>query len=172
VTHLNLEQLSSSCPRLTVAVGQFMADAAVVCLADQGHELEVTLRVTGEFSASYHLHRGEVSATMQATYDPDEATEFGACGVALLVIRDQTGLTVQRAFKGGGFDYWLGPVSSDEPFQNLARLEVSGIRRGDRRQLAARTKAKLEQVGRSDSELPAYVAIVEFSAPEARVVKR
>jgi hypothetical protein len=172
VTRLSLEQLSASCPRLTAAVGKFMAAAASVCLAEQEHELEVSLRVTGEYRTSYLLHRGDVTARMRATYDPDEATEFGACGVVLLVMHDLTGLTAQRAFKGGGFDYWLGPINDQEPFQNLARLEVSGIRRGDKRQVAARMKAKLAQVRRSDSDLPAYVAVVEFSAPEARVVKR
>ena len=149
-----------------------MADAASVCLADQEHEIDATLRVTGEFRASYLLQRGYVTERMRSTYDPDEATEFGACGVAILVMRDRTGLTVQRAFKGGGFDYWLGTVDNDEPFQNLARLEVSGIRRGDRRQIAARMKAKLAQVRRSASFLVTYVAVVEFSAPEARVAKR
>jgi hypothetical protein len=87
-------------------------------------------------------------------------------------MRDQTGLTVQRAFKGGGFDYWLGTVDEDRPFQNLARLEISGIRRGNRRQIAARVKEKSEQVRRSDGALPAYVVVVEFSAPAARVEKQ
>jgi hypothetical protein len=172
VTHLDLKELSRSCPRLTEAVGQFMADAAAVCLADQGHGIDVNLTVTGEFHMSYQLHRAHVTDEMLGTYDPDEATEFGACGVAILVMRDRTSLTVQRAFKGGGFDYWLGTVDEERPFQNLARLEVSGIRRGGRGQIAARMKAKLEQVRRSDNRQAAYVAVVEFSAPEVRVAKR
>src|SRR5262245_34735279 len=125
---LDLEDLCSACPRLTVAAGQYMADAAAVCLDDQGHCDDVALRVSGEIQASYMLHRSDVTDRMRGTYDLEEATEFGACGVAILVMRDQTGLTVQRAFKGGGFDYWLGTtIDEAQPFQNLARLEVSGI---------------------------------------------
>lgn len=149
-----------------------MADAAAVCLADQGHGTEISLRVVGEFRATNLLHRAAVTDRMQSTYDPDEATEFGAYGIAILVMRDQTGLTVQRAFKGDGFDYWLGTVDEEHPFQNLARLEVSGIRRAGRGQIAARMKSKLEQVHRSDSLLVAYVAVVEFSAPQVRVARR
>jgi hypothetical protein len=149
-----------------------MADAAALCLAEQGHGVEVDLRVAGEFRASYRLRRAEVTDSMRGTYDPDEATEFGACGIAILVMRARTGLTVQRAFKGDGFDYWLGTVDEVGPFQNLARLEVSGIRRGSRGQIAARVKAKREQIRRSDGLLPAYVVVVEFGTPEVRVARR
>jgi hypothetical protein len=172
VKELNLEDLRTSCPRLTAAAGQYMADAAAVCLEEQGHGSGVMLRVTGEFRTTYLLHRTDVTDPMKGSYDTEEATEFGACGLAILVMLDQTGLTVQRAFKGGGFDYWLGSIAADRPFQNLARLEVSGIRRGNRRQVAARMREKLEQVGRSDDTLPAYVVVVEFSAPEVRVQRR
>jgi hypothetical protein len=149
-----------------------MADAAAVCLADQGHVGVIALRVTGAFRAVYLLHRLEVTDQMRATYDPDEATEFGACGVAILVMRDLTGFTVQRAFKGGGFDYWLGMADEEKPFQNLARLEVSGIRRGNRRQIAARIRGKLQQDHPTDGGLPAYAIVVEFSAPVVRVEMR
>jgi hypothetical protein len=149
-----------------------MADAAAVCLEDQGHGSEVALRVTGEFRELYLLQGLDVTDQMRATYDPEEATEFGAYGIAILLMRDLTGLTVQRAFKGGGFDYWLGIVDEDRPFANMARLEVSGIRRGKRGQIAARVKEKLEQVRRSDGLLTAYVVVVEFSAPLVRVERR
>jgi hypothetical protein len=149
-----------------------LADAAAVCLADQGHGSVVALRVSGEFQVSYLLHRLEVTDRMRASYDTDEATEFGACGIAILVMRDLTGFTVQRAFKGGGFDYWLGVADEARPFQNLARLEVSGIRRGNRRQIAARMREKLQQVRPADGELPAYAVVVEFSTPAVRVEMR
>lgn len=148
-----------------------MADAAAVCLADRGHGNEVILRVSGDLRGSYLLHRPDVTDRLRGTYDPDEATELGACAIAILVMRDQTGLTVQRAFKGEGFDYWLGTVDEERPFQQMARLEVSGIRRGDRRRVAARLKEKLERVRSSEEALTAYVVVVEFSTPQARVGK-
>lgn len=149
-----------------------MADAASVCLAEQGHEGETVLQVAGHFRASYRLQRLDVTDPMRASYDPEEATEFGACGVAILAMRDLTGLTVQRAYRGGGFDYWLGNINGEQPFVNAARLEVSGIRRGDRRQIAVRVREKLAQVRRSEGALAAYVAVVEFSAPVVRIEKR
>jgi hypothetical protein len=172
VKRLNLVDLPTSCPLLTETAGQFMADAAAVCLAEQGHGSEVVLRVAGDFQASYFLERPDVTVPMRASYDVEEATEFGACGVAILVMRDLTGLTVQRAFKGGGFDYWLGTIDAEQPFANVARLEVSGIRRGNRRQIAARVKEKLAQVHRSEAALAAYVGVVEFGAPVVRIEKR
>jgi hypothetical protein len=149
-----------------------MADAATICLAEQGHDSEVALRVTGEFRVTYLLQHANVTDQMRATYDREEATEFGACGIAILVMRDLTGLTVQRAFKGGGFDYWLGTVDEDQPFAHMARLEVSGIRRGDRRQIASRVKEKMLQVGVPGGVLPAYIVVVEFSAPMVRIESR
>jgi hypothetical protein len=172
VKRLDLMDLPRFCPLLTPSAGQYLADAAGVCLAEQRHGQDVIFQVTGEFRGSYLLQWPDITEQMRATYDREEATEYGACGLAILVMCDQTGLTVQRAFKGGGFDYWLGTVDEDRPFQNLARLEVSGIRHGNRRQIAARVKEKSEQVRRFDGTLPAYVVVVEFSAPAARVEKQ
>jgi hypothetical protein len=168
---LNLEDLPAQCPRLSAAAGRYMADAAALCLGEQGHGREVSLRVTGEFRARYILHRSEIGDQVRATYDADEATEFGACGIAILVMRDQSGWTVQRAFKGSGFDYWLGTIDAERPFQNMARLEVSGIRHGNAGRITARMKEKREQVRVGDAALPAYIVVVEFGSPQARVEK-
>jgi hypothetical protein len=56
------------------------------------------------------------------------------------------------------------------PFQRMARLEVSGIRKGSRSQINARVKQKTEQTRASDAEgLPAYIIVVEFSRPISTV---
>ena len=100
------------------------------------------------------------------------ATEHGAYGIACLLILDLTGLTViQRSRKGTGFDFWLGD-DEELPFQNKARLEVSGIRQGDAARVAARVAQKKKQTGRSDGFLPAYVIVVDFGTPLARVIKK
>jgi hypothetical protein len=55
-------------------------------------------------------------------------------------------------------------------FQRMARLEVSGIRKGSRSQINARVKQKTEQTRASDAEgLPAYIIVVEFSRPISTV---
>lgn len=97
----------------------------------------------------------------------------GAYGIAFLLIRDLTGLgVIERSRKGTGFDYWLGHAGDDLPFQNKARLEVSGIRQGDAARQAARMSRKTKQTERSDGVLPAYVIVVEFGTPTALVVRR
>jgi hypothetical protein len=109
--------------------------------------------------------------------DKEEATEFGACAIAILVILDLTDYTViSRAAKGGGFDYWLGKEENDEElpsYQNKARLEVSGILRGNDSDIQSRVRKKLKQVEPSDdTTLPAYIVVVEFSKPLSLVVKK
>ena len=105
--------------------------------------------------------------------DPHEATENGAVGVAILLIDSLTDYhIVHRSYKNTGIDYWLGQ-KKDLLFQHAARLEVSGIRRGDDRQVDARVSMKLKQtVVSKRSGLPVFVVVVEFGGPVAVVVKK
>jgi len=58
-------------------------------------------------------------------------------------------------------------------FQRSARLEASGIFRGSEAIIKARVNQKLAQTKPSDHVgLPAYVAVVEFSSPEARFIAK
>ena len=108
--------------------------------------------------------------------DAEYTTEQGAYGVAILLVLGLTEYTViEKARKGPGFDYWLGRAEDSEglPFQNVSRLEVSGIRSGDDSFVRARVNEKLKQVAPSDSsDLPAYVVVVEFGSPLSQVVKK
>ena len=64
-------------------------------------------------------------------------------------------------------------ISFDFPFQETARLEVSGILKGTKSQINQRLKEKLEQTEKSDNlKLPAFVIIAEFSAPLVKIKKR
>lgn len=44
----------------------------------------------------------------------------------------------------GSFDYWLGQKEDDIPFEDKARLEVSGILKGTTAQINRRLKEKME----------------------------
>ena len=93
-------------------------------------------------------------------------------GIAVLLAQKEIGYTViKRSRKGTGFDYWMGDISA-YPFQNKARLEISGIRGGNDQQVKARVQQKLKQTGRSDGALPAYVIVVEFGQPLAEVQEK
>jgi len=78
---------------------------------------------------------------------------------------------IQRSRKGTGFDYWMGDESA-LPFQNKARLEISGIRKGGESDIKTRVKQKLKQTNQSDGKLPAYVIVIEFGRPVAEVRRK
>jgi len=161
-------------PGLTRSAGQYLADAAAVCLEQCGHREPITLNVTGWKPRRYHVICSEVTDRKRRTHnDQQEATELGACAVAISIIHDVAGFAVvERSRKGTGFDYWLGD-DDPYPFQKKARLEVSGILRGTDGDLERRVKEKCRQTERSDcTRLEAFVAVVEFGHPMAKVVKR
>lgn len=171
---LNLASLIDEIPALTPALGGTLAEAAAVCFADQGHGENCLLSIRWEAEQRiFALHRLPTSEPMLRAYrDMQETTELGACGVAILVVRNITGHTaVERSVKGTGFDYWLGSVhSSDaglEPLERRARLEVSGILQGAADMVEARVREKIRQTRRSAGEYPAYIVVVEFGTPMA-----
>jgi hypothetical protein len=174
---LDLRDLESGIPALTQSLGRVHAEAAAVCLDDRGHREPVGLVVRKVDDPHYSLRWPDVSQKMQRAYnDLERATELGACGVALLLIRQLTGLkAIQAAKKGGGFDYWLASGSDEEQyvFANEARLEVSGILSGTDSQFLARVRQKVKQLAPSDGTgLAAYAVVVEFGKPQAEVAKR
>ena len=173
---LNLADLQKRLPAITPAFGAALAEACAVCLTEQAHEQGIELQVEGDLAGTFQLFWPNVTDQMKRCWNDEEyTTEQAAYGVALMVIQRLTDFTVvERARRGTGFDYWLGnsAESTETPFQKSVRLEVSGIRRGDRRQIRSRVKLKLEQVKPTDDLAPAYIAVIEFSQPSAWVVKR
>lgn len=173
---LDLRVLASppGLPALTVHAGGSLAEAAAVCLEHNGHDQGVHLKLSGKRKREFRLQWEAASVqTMRTHNDPQDATEDGACAVAIVVVMEVTGLTViERAFKGGGFDYWLGE-SAESLFQNKSRLEVSGILKGDDSEVRSRVRKKSVQTEKSDSlKIPAFVCVVEFGRPQVSFVKR
>jgi hypothetical protein len=171
---LSLDSLVDGFPHIPPERGAMMVQAAVVCLDDQAHSSPVSLVVDGTVTASFSLTWSEevTEAKRRFWNDLEEATQHGAYTVAILLIRALTGYTViERSRKGTGFDWWLG--TDDDLFQRKARLEVSGILRGTPRRINSRIKARLGQTRQSDNlALTAYVVVVEFGTPRAKVVQR
>jgi hypothetical protein len=174
-TVLDLSELNSGCRALTRAAGQALSEAAAVCLENQGHAIKVTIRVNGEYTLTILLVRSDVDERMRRCYnDLQEATEAGACAVAILLMRKLGDFTiVERSAKGLGVDYWLGGDSRTEtlPFKKVARMEVSGILSGSDSDIRARIAQKIRQVEHVVDKLPAYVVVVEHSRPEVWVTK-
>lgn len=167
---INLSLLAEGMPGLTSAWGGVIAEAASVCLEDQGHGIVVELRVEGHFEAAFDVERLEVGSQMRSSHgDRNKATENGAYGISFLVLRSLTGMTVLYQARGDScFDYFL--AREDEAlFQAFARLEVSGIRRGREREIRARMRQKRRQTQNLREGEPVLVAVVEFSRPLLRL---
>lgn len=161
---------------LTKAYGSFLVEAASFCFHLNEHPNPVLVIVTGDTPTSGSLEWHEITDAHDHSFaDEQEATEYGAYGIAVVVVLKLSGIShIARSAKGTGIDFWLG-LGTDERgiFQSTARLEVSGILKGRDSRIAARRNTKLSQTARSDeTSLPAYVAIVEFRRPEVRIAKR
>lgn len=169
---LNLNDLSAgNIPAITPAMGAALAEAGGVCLESQGHTPGVRLAVRGYHDSSHDLTWTPVSAQAGRSWnDPRNATEMGAEGIAILLAKAEIGYEVlRRAWQGTGFDYWIGTLSA-VGVQDMAGLEISGIRNGDDRIVRARVREKLQQVSQSvNKPQDAYVIVVEFSTPLAEV---
>lgn len=171
---LDLRELANGLPAITPPFGQYLAEAGAVCLESQGHQQGQVLAVQGEHTEQYPLHWPPVTDQMLRTLNDSEvATEHGAIGIAVLLVKKIVGYSVvQRSRKGTGFDYWLGE-DADVLFQNKARLEISGIRIGDDKMIHSRMEKKLRQTEQSDvTGFPAYIVVVEFGRPLADVRRK
>ena len=170
--NLPLAALGDGSPGITPAFGRALAEAAAVCLTDQGHVSPTAMDVRGALKAEGELTwQPPNDQTVRCWADEEVATEHGAYGVAtILLLETSTLQVVERSKKGTGFDYWLGDKDDvDLLFQGKARLEVSGIRHGNESTVTGRMKRKLRQTERSDGSIPAMVIIIEFSRPQSRV---
>ena len=170
---LNLNDLGEGLPAITPVFGMALAEAGGVCLESQGHVEGDQLHVIGDSNKRYSLAWPLVTEqAIRCWNDPEVTTEHGAVGVAVLLAKKEIGYAViERSRKGTGFDYWMGDESVI-PFQGKARLEISGIRRGDSSDIKARVRQKLKQTDQSDGLLPAYVIVVEFGSPLAEVRRK
>jgi len=150
-----------------------LSEAGSVCLYTNNHECPVDLHLDGEFDMIFDLHWQHVTQEALSSHnDPEVAVEFGAYGVAILLIPKITDYTViERSKKGTGFDYWLR-MKDDKLFQSKARLEVSGIMTGDEKTLNTRCKDKLKQCAKTNEHLPGYIVVVEFGTPRVRIKTR
>ncbi|MBK8236116.1 MAG: hypothetical protein IPK74_11200 [Deltaproteobacteria bacterium] len=167
---LRLASIVNGHAGLTSAGATALVEAAEVCLDHHGHRSGVSLhvRLATAKPVAHPLEFTKPTPTARrANHDLQDAVEAGAIAVAVAWLMAETDYrVVQRSRKGTGFDYWLGhtPATFD------ARLEVSGILRGDEPRVAARLATKLDQMTRSDGGgLPGYAVVVEFGAPRASV---
>jgi hypothetical protein len=158
---------------LTEAKAKTHVEAASVCLELTGKEevFDLYRKISGRAQDSRPYRRMRVTEQLMSSYaDPQEATEQGAYGIAMLLARTEFNFAVvKRAFKGpgSGVDYWLGQEGPENNPKLQARLEVSGILNNPS-DVEQRLKIKRTQAKKSESSgVPAMIAIVEFGTPIA-----
>ena len=180
IATLHLQDLCQNRPERpgwSLTFGATCAEAAAVCLDDQGHLERVGLQIDGIQACAIELQWDAIDDTVRRfNADEEVATEYGAYGIAALIMPHLTNLTIiERSVKGKGlgFDFWLGSIEDTAPlFQRKARLEVSGIRTGSEPLIQSRVNMKLKQISPSDTVAPGYIAVVEFGTPKAQVVEK
>lgn len=168
---MHLAELCEGMPGLMPASGKMLGESAAICLESRNHHSGVKLALAGLSSNIILLEWSTVDDQQRRCYwDMQEATERGACGVAILVVREVTGeVVVERSKKGTGFDYWLGDKDDDLLFVGKTRLEVSGILSGTTGEISSRIKKKKEQMKPSEHLAVGYVAVIEFGTPIAQL---
>lgn len=158
---LDLNDLQAGQPGLTSQLGGAMAQAGAVCLEHEGHVPGDRLIVRGTIQTSHVLNWEKATEQARRIWaDLREATEKGAEGVAILLLRRETGyVAIERAAIGTHIDLWLGYESDSPYFQRKARLEVSGILRGRDGDVRRRIREKMDRLGAISDSLPAYVVV-------------
>lgn len=173
---LDIEIIKQGMPGITPVIGSYLYENCLVCLNNAGHTDGVNLQVQGLQQDNLRLHwSGEISEQALRSYQDDfETTEQGAICLSVLIAKQLTNYTVvERSWRGTGIDYWLG-YDDDPLFQRAARLEISGIKaETPANSIRMRYEQKVNQTRLSDdTELSAYISIIEFSTPKCLFNKK
>lgn len=175
---IEIEELKHGLPGLTKVWGGFLSEASSYCLECNNHQTGIDLLLSGFIDKSCKLRWSRVTSVqvVNSWNDKEELAEYGAAGIAILEIIHFTDFTVmQRSRKGTGVDYWLCNKDEEIPFRQSARMEVSGILHGSKRDIEQRLRGKINRITKptlEGSSLPVYIIIVEFSRPITKMVQQ
>lgn len=176
-THIRLEELSHRIPVIPDEAVAYYKHQCMVCFDRHKHTSGVQLSVNFE-SQSYSvavLWNGTITQEEKRAYnDLKKATDFAACTIALLLIRDFTEYTavLQASARGETIDYYLEPQDADDMyiFDQSVTLEVTGIlQETPGNSVQGRYNKKVQRLKR-DLKEKVYIAIVEFSQPQTKVM--
>ena len=168
-------------PGVTPVQARQHMEACIVCFDHHSHLTGVELSLHGNMDEVVCLDWDEAvdEHVRRSWNDMQEATEYGATAIAILLVLNRTEYTIiERAVKGDGFDYWLLEQESydeNDPVPiGTARLEVSGILHAEKdSEIMYRVREKKKQTNVSDNRgLPAIIVVVEFSRPEAHMAQK
>jgi hypothetical protein len=161
---------------------EVFAGAAAVCMQRFDTSPRVwSLQSDQDQSVEYEIPWREPSDADRRTYNnDDEATELGACAVALAAADIHLQLVAYaRAEPRTGVDFYLclpgnrevtGIVSYDLDHRDVVGLEVSGISEDSDAKMNARIRRKIAQIRSDKSPDRAIAGVVGFQS--ARIIFR
>jgi hypothetical protein len=175
---LTIETLKEIMPDLDSFHCDFLSQNCIAALEKNKHTAGCMLSTTGDNITTFGL-KWSRKVNHKSFNNSTARTEKAAEAIALFLTPKLTEYRVVRQSETGtGFDYWLDYDENHELHNPrnflLARLEVSGIDTETKvNTVDKRVNDKKIQVSKSDSmQLPAYIAIIEFSAPKAHFTKK
>lgn len=163
---LNIHGMHERHRALTPSVAGCYQEAAAVCLSrHHSPPTEVALSDNGSESSAEIEWLVPDRQVRDAWANDSEATEAGAYSCVIAGVEGQRGLlAVRRAETGSGADYYVGPLGSGEAdLEDCIRLEVSGVDRGDHREVARRVLQKIQQAREGRNSLPAIAGVMGFA---------
>ncbi|MEN0046174.1 MAG: hypothetical protein AAF806_03835 [Bacteroidota bacterium] len=174
---LNLYELAKQVSGITEVVGNFFAEAAQVCLELNGHQSGVAINLEGIYNEQVVLKWDRVldQETFASWKDEKEATEYGATAIALLLVLHFGAYQfVERSPQFALGDYYLKSTSLENMnTKDEAFLEISGIFNSSKgNTINIRIAQKKKQLKHKPIQGEnVLIAVVEFSTPQAKIVK-
>lgn len=155
---------------------RFVLDATSFCLAKNNHHAGVIVAISGYIIDSLQMTWEAMTDEMKNTYNsPNKATEYGAEGIAFVIIDRFTDYQIGPvSFIGSGFDYYLRPKAKDATLSSLSegyvKLEISGIdRKSSTNSVGKRIKEKCQQAATIADGIEYLVVVAEFGDPIVEV---
>lgn len=167
---LNLDKLKNGVPGVTEAFGAFLVEAAMFCLEENGHQGKAILKITGEFEEHFKLvWSDKLTEEVKSSWvDKNEATEYAATAMAMLIIPVVTEFNYFRRTRGGT-DYIMSKAKNEK---DKSYLEISGIwKQSKTNSLKMRVAIKKKQVEKTIIDAEAFVVVTEFGEPETKILK-
>ena len=173
---LMLESLSERIPVIPEEAVGFYKQNCMVCFHQNGHKSGVSLTVSyNSFNLVFEIYwTGDITEQLLRAYrEITRSTDFAACAIALILVRELTEFTaIEQSCIGTTIDYYLIPQRQESNllFNHAARLEVSGIlAENEDNTVEDRIKQKIHRL-KPEGDLPDLIAVVEFSKPWSKMV--
>jgi len=174
---LTLESLSEGIPVIPGEAVAFYKQNCMVCFYQNGHKSGVSLTANyNNFDLVFQIcWTGDITEHLLRAYrEKKRCTDFAACAIALILVRELTEFTaVEQSCIGTTIDYYLSPQKqqSDLIFNHVARLEVSGIlSENEDNTVEDRINKKIRRL-KPEGDLPNLIVVVEFSKPWSKMVR-